>query len=229
MGRPTAKVGRLTLAMDWRGYLTNAFAPEYLANWVTALLGFVGAVIAIVTLRNLVKQTRAAVTAAAAAKVSADVARDALYLTESADIQLVETTFDRVYTANEGMYRATLTTIWRNFGRSAAKNVVFDLVFGIPGRPVGTSHSLPTTPPVSIAANQTTTFGFEPLGRIMVLDDVQLVHQAKEQLRLWGTVEYDDIFDRHHRLRVGATWNHGTDSFSWDDFESSIENDVPPP
>jgi hypothetical protein len=56
-------------------YLKQAFAPVFLSNWVLAALGITGAIVAICTLRTLVRQTNAAMIAANAAKTGADTSR----------------------------------------------------------------------------------------------------------------------------------------------------------
>ena len=70
----TREGGRQTES-PWRKYLSEAFAPVYLSNWILALFGMVAAVIALKTLSAIKEQARIARVGLAATRVAANAAR----------------------------------------------------------------------------------------------------------------------------------------------------------
>jgi hypothetical protein len=205
-------------------YLRKAFGPEYLSNWVLVAIGFAGTVAAVVSLCVLIRQTRATEIAAIAARDAADLTREALYLTESADVQWFKTEWTPVDPSLQQLPGAVIGALFKNFGRTTALNVVFDCILGIPG--ANPMVSYPRNPPVTLAANQEGTYGFPALGNIF--DPVALAQIVAGDLpmRASGTVEYDDVFGRHHRNTFGWTYIPGTSAFRLDEHEARTEPPV---
>jgi hypothetical protein len=148
----------------------------------------------------------AAFESAKAATLSANISRDALYLTQAADIQLDETIWEpKDKPPMPTLPEATITLRFKNLGHTAAHNVILDFALGITGTPV--VPDFPPNPPVSIAAGQTVPYGFKPLMFIFShVDDLISVAKGDRVMRVWGTITYDDVFGRHVKLRLGYTW-----------------------
>lgn len=166
----------------------------------------------IVLLTQTVKATE---TAANAAAMSANVARDALYLLEGANIQLQESILDipeKPISPMDALWNAVLTLKWRNYGRSMAKDFVPDINLGLENMPVRNADQ---QTPVVVAPGQTVSYGYRKLGEYFSPDEMNLVLAGTVKLCFWGTIKYSDVFGQSTTLEIGAEWVHGTNAFKW--------------
>jgi hypothetical protein len=154
-----------------------------------------------------------------AAKLSADTARDTLYLTQSADVQMADTIWNQP--SAQGVPETIITIVFKNFGHTAARNVMFDVTLGIPGRPF-TMNEAPS-PPVTLAAQQVANVGFRPLWQIITNpEDLAKIVAGIEKMRLHGSVSYDDVFGRHHETTFGSVYIERSTSFKIDRYDTKV-------
>jgi hypothetical protein len=169
-------------------------------------------------LEQLQAQLEVAQISAAAAKKSADVAADALYLTEGADIVIDGITADIV--GGELVAQARVVVRFKNRGRTRASDVVFSGSFGVPG---GREVFPPNAPvPTIIAANDEAPFAF--VGNVADVappDVLAQINRGHVELRIDGRLMYVDVFKRPHTVTFAGHWMHHRGAFGIDKYECS--------
>jgi hypothetical protein len=189
----------------------NVTAQEDIRDF-TRMLTILAFVQALITLGAL----GAAIRAANAAKTSANIARDALHLTERADVVV-----DSTGTSTAGALRfdTTVTVFFKNTGRTRANDVIFDGALGVPGSPLGRADH---GPPTVIAAGDTAPFNFAgALGTHIPPEQLQQVNVGATTLRLDGKLSYSDVFTKPHSIVFQGEWNSEQGAFTIRRYEAN--------
>lgn len=219
----------------WWDYLREAFGAAYLSNWCLALIAFGTAIAAIATLRQISTQTRmgrislnAARRAANAAKESADAsvraadnaqiaaiaAERTMHLTERADI-LIES----ISLSNSSSYAESRIIVKiRNFGRTRADKVLYNLVYGIkdcepPDVHISTETQLGAGGEFVLQSSRT-------LLETVMHRRWPALMEGKIKLQVWGDTTFRDIFGKIHTLKYRATWRPHTPLFDIEENQS---------
>lgn len=93
---PSAEQKKRQSEEEAKSVWSKVFAPEQGPNLALTGIGLVGVAIAIGTLKKMERQTKATEIAAEAARISSDVARDTLHITERAYLEVVDWRHDAI-------------------------------------------------------------------------------------------------------------------------------------
>ena len=141
--------------------------------------------------------------AANAAKRSADIATEALHITERADVVI-----DRINAESIGgelLHDTTVEVCFKNRGRTRATNVTFEGTLGIPG---GTMLPKEVAPPVVVASGDEVPFRFKrQLSTYIPASALAGINAGKHILRITGRLHYDDVFKQPHTIDFEGVWN----------------------
>src|SRR5215472_10011280 len=119
VGQPTSDTENKR-ETEKNAYLKHVLSPEILPNWLLFVVGATGVYFAWRTLRSLEIQTSALNTTAEAAKKSADVAEQALRISQRADVLLNAALFRHGNVLNGK--DAFVEIEFKNFGTTRARN-----------------------------------------------------------------------------------------------------------
>lgn len=219
-------------APAWR----DAIAPATWSNWILAILALVAAVVGIWTLRQLGRQTTAAVDSANAAKTSAD----AVMRAERAYVTMSRTSKLRFGDGPDGTIRFDLEV--QNHGKTPANilgggiKVTFsDLGHAPPEMSMdGALFPIPRCFLVpGHRMKEPVTFSRLERGMIMraiqPLDVVGLGTDPEPPLELWlmGYVDYRDQFGDEHRGGFGRRFDRATEDLTFDQATAGLNYDRP--
>lgn len=164
----------------------------YRAYVIFTIIGSLAAVAALVV---LIFQTRATRIAAYAAKKTADTTERALQISERADVLLDQAGFN---TGSKILPESRIILTYRNFGRTRAKNVLFEIRLSIPGVPDYPGDPLPE---MTIGANNTQTVSFHSFKQYLNEKTFNDVCSGRIEMKCTAQVTYRDIFDATHHAR----------------------------
>ena len=102
---------------------------------------------------------------------------------------------------------------FRNFGRTRAQNVRFEISLEIPGVP----NSIPPQAPITIGAGETQSLCFPRFAEFLTRETGEGIARGKIPLKFRGSVTYDDVFEDPHTFRCGGTFDHRTGTFRMDE------------
>lgn len=183
----------VSIARDWVDHVTWVF------TLFLVIVGSVAMWVALTTLRTIKRQTKAAETAANAAKKSADTGEMALRLSERADVMLdsagVSTGQQKITPESRVLLQ------FKNYGRTRANNVRFNFSVTIPDLP--DSESLPL-PPIPIGARDTQQIFFRMFREWVTKDTFLSILNGKTKVRFSGTLAYDDVFGQSHTVKCSG-------------------------
>ena len=188
--QPKPKTEQTETNNQARKFWEKAFAPELWSNWALAVLAFIGAFFTYHTWRALKRQVTANERAAEAAE-------RALFLTERADIQI-----DKVQISDASTIpHSKVVVTARNFGRTRADHVVYNLRYGV----FDSEQKPSSTAEQTLGAGgeivfRTPTTILETLGT----DDYRRLQSGELKFHVWGETTYRDVFGESHTLHFRA-------------------------
>jgi hypothetical protein len=174
------------------------------SNWAVVGMGLVAAVAAVRTLRAIEREVIETGKAAAAAKLSADIAKEALYVGERAYVHVSHYPHYS-FTQNPSGTRLVTTLKVENTGRTPARITEIRLATFV------SADDLPAHPPYPNAAlAQTDTFlaagdhlDLTPELDVIPRDGWQAIGEGRAIFYLVGYVDYIDTFSQRHRAGYG--------------------------
>jgi hypothetical protein len=159
-------------------------------------------------LKNSVVQARRA---ANAAKRSAEFAELAVKTSERADVLLDAAGLS---TGRDLSPQSRVQLIFKNYGRTRANDVRFDLRVTIPDTPDGSTLPLPPTP-IGAGGRQTVTF--QMFTEWVSKESFEGIRLGTIAMRFTGTVQYFDMFGERHITRCSGTFHHKAGAFMVDE------------
>jgi hypothetical protein len=189
-------------------YLKHVLSPEILPNWLLFVVGATGVYFAWRTLRGIEIQTSALNTTAEAAKKSAEVAEQALRISERADILLNAAVFRHgtVLSGND----AFVEIEFKNFGRTRALNVQLSLNLAIEGVP---STDCKLIPPITMGAGDIKRVNSDYFVKFLTLPTAADIFQGQLALRFEAQASYEDVFGQKHTTHATGLLNSAKGTF----------------
>jgi hypothetical protein len=223
--RPAANNKKQNAQHKPRRVWKKAFAPETWSNWLLAILGIVGGILALRSLNVLRDQTASNKLSADAAKQSADIsgkaaklAESTLLLTERADILIerIETSTGKSFNAD-----TIVTVIFKNYGRTRANAVVSKgwIVFRetreelLQLTDAEPDETIPPTVPVVVGAGNILPFVIRPPVNQLNDEGIIAVNSGKLATSFGAQVTYLDVFGKSHCMKARGIFNPATHSF----------------
>ena len=164
--------------------------------------------------RNLIKaagkSADAARKGAKAAVASNEITRQALYLTEAADIVI-----ERIAIESDRppfTFNSTFTIAFKNCGRTRGIQLEIKARAFLPELP-GVETSLPVLTTPTIGAADTVDYRFPAPAKWMTAEDFQKISVGSAVLRFEARVSYLDVFKRPHDETFTAALNFGRFEF----------------
>lgn len=155
--------------------------------------------------------------AANAARDSATVARDALHITERADVAIDRIAAETI--GGELIADTEVIVVFHNRGRTRAKQVLFEGTLGVPGHPLIPKQM---APPVVLAAGEQRQFGFKAnLGSHIPVTALAMINLGHMTLRITGRLRYIDVFDKPHTVEFEGVWNTQRGAFGTTRYEET--------
>jgi archaellum component FlaG (FlaF/FlaG flagellin family) len=200
-------------------------------DWIDKVLIFCTVILVIlagIQLELLRRTVQATNIAAIAAKDSAEAARDALHLTQAADVHIEEVKLTPKGPLTLG---TEINIVIKNHGQTRAELYADDLTIGIKGHTTG-----PTQPTVNsgVVVGSGTTLGpgavrtlaFGTLQRALSQAQLDMVLEGKIPLNVWGFLSYRDIFKIDHVIECECTYSPQVGQFSIDRYEHRQKGDA---
>jgi hypothetical protein len=156
--------------------------------------------------------TLAARKSANAAVKAANTAEKALKLSERADV-LLEGASIRMGITQKVDGDSQVILSFRNFGRTRAQNVRFDISLEIPGVP----KSIPPQASITVGAGDTRKLCFPRFAEFLTKETAEGISRGDIPLGFRGIVTYKDAFDDPHTFQCGGTLDHITRIFRMDE------------
>lgn len=195
-------------------YWQQVLSPEILPNWLLFFIGAFGIYTALRTLKDLERQTANFRAVAEAAKKSADVAEQALQISQRADVLLIGATVRRGEVLNVRDW--SIEVEFKNFGLTRANNVRLSLDLFIEG-----AVFPPTTlPPITMGAGDNKILTFNRVSAILSDSIAGKVFRAELPFRFEGKAVYEDVFGKTHATKSSGTMLPHSGSFTIDRQES---------
>lgn len=141
--------------------------------------------------------------------------REVVLKTQRADMLITHAGFDPNFGFGED---AQVVVTVKNFGPTRANDVRVQLWLGLDASNVF-EHTEPT--PVVVAAGERILPRFPPLGQVLQPDALLAFVAGRVELQISGTIEYRDVFDLPHAIRIKATYHRGTRMFAMDENQSN--------
>jgi len=186
---------------DKNAYLKHVLSPEILPSWLLFVVGTTGIYFAWRTLRGLEIQTSALKTTAEAAKKSADVAEQALRISERADVLLNTAMFHHGNVLNG--VDAFVEIEFKNFGPTRARNVQLSLNLVIEEVPSTDSTHIP---PITLGAGDTRRINSDFFVKFLTEQTSSSIFQGKLPLRFEAHASYEDVFGQKHTTHSTGLW-----------------------
>jgi len=173
----------------------KAFAPETWSNWALFIAAVAATCIAIKSLGVIKRQTLEAIGAGTLAK-------DALHLTERADILVCRVTMS---THPKFTGDTIIRIIFKNFGRTRANRVQMNgkLLF-VPE--IEVIQKGPEIVAAVLGAGATRPIAFQPFRASMTEETLDRIVRETLLLRFEAEVIYFDVFQKRHRTKCSGTF-----------------------
>lgn len=143
-----------------------------------------------------------------AARDSANEARDTARLTQCADVLIEFIELENAQPAFSAQSRMTM--VFKNFGPTRANNVQFNFVLSI-----GTSGDVPTSlDPIVLGADATAPLIFKTLKELGLVPNIPDIEGGKMAFGFKGTISYEDVFGKRHKVNCVGDYNRFTRSFN---------------
>jgi hypothetical protein len=222
----TASKNPETTERESRNVWQKAFAPETWTNWLLAVAGIVGIILALRSLKALREQIAAGKITAGAAQQSAEIAGSAaelaektLLLTERADILIANIDLSTGVNFNTS---TVVKVTFKNYGRTRANNVVSKgwIVFGESREAVlalvdaEPNETIPASVPVVLGTESILQFEITPPVSQLNSEGIIAVNSGKMVIAFGVKVTYWDVFDKSHALRAYGVFNRPSGTFT---------------
>jgi hypothetical protein len=207
IGQPTSRAENKR-ETEKNAYLKHVLSPEILPSWLLFVVAATGVYFAWRTLRGLEIQTSALNTTAQAANKSADVAEQALRLSQRADVLLNAAIFNHgtVLSAED----AFVVVEFKNFGSTRARNVQLSLNLVVEGVPTSDCKRLP---PITMGAGNIKRVNSGYFVEFLTPQTTNDIFQGKLPLRFEGQASYEDVFGQKHTTHATGLLNSAKGTF----------------
>ena len=184
----------------------KVYAPETWSNWAVVLVGIAAGLMAYRSLGIIGRQTEAAVRAA-------ELAENALHLTERADILVAGVP---ISTHPEFNGESVIAIVFKNFGRTRGNRVETNVrLLYVPEIELLNGGPRPTLAAV-LGAGDTLTSTFQPMRKCLNKATFGRIIGEDLVLRFEAEVVYFDVFDKRHRTKCSGTFMPNNCSFRID-------------